>query len=35
MNEEKLLKQLAKDVRLSVPDEDMPSLLQVYHTFLE
>lgn len=35
MNEEELLKQLAKDVRLAVPDEDMPSLLQVYHTFLE
>ena len=31
MNEEELLKQLAKDVRLSVPDEDMPSFLNRLH----
>ena len=35
MDEKELLRQLAKDIRISVRDEDMPSLCQVYHTFLE
>lgn len=35
MDEKELLRQLAKDIRISVRDEDMPSLCQVYHAFLE